>query len=125
MFPAQCDCRVFQMVQSDRRFRCCTNFGLNLSEAATASGAVTCGWTAYNSSNWMQVVQSDPRVVQLVEDLSLNLSKAADTSGAALPAVLVLNKVSAMLYCNYAKNLNIDKKGKICAVTHFVVDGRL
>lgn len=54
-----------------------------------------------------------------MEDLSLNLSKAADTSGAVLPAVLVLNKVSAMLYCNFAKKLNIDKKGKICAVMHF------
>lgn len=43
----------------------------------------------------VQVLQSDPRVVQLVKDLSSNISQAADTSGEPLPAVLVLNKVGA------------------------------
>lgn len=45
----------------------------------------------------LQVLQTDPRVVQLVTDLNSNLSQAAAASGDPLPAVLVLNKVSVLM----------------------------
>lgn len=40
-----------------------------------------------------QAVQQDPRVMQLVKDLSQSIQAAADDTGENLPALLVLNKV--------------------------------
>ncbi|DBA82384.1 TPA: hypothetical protein ACH3X2_000636 [Trebouxia sp. C0005] len=40
-----------------------------------------------------QAVQQDPRVTQLVKDLSQSIQAAADDTGESMPALLVLNKV--------------------------------
>ncbi len=47
----------------------------------------------YNHSTCTQAVQQDPRVTQLVKDLSQSIQAAADDTGDSMPAVLVLNKV--------------------------------
>lgn len=46
----------------------------------------------------VQAVQQDPRVTQLVKDLSQSIQTAAEDSGDNIPAVLVLNKVSHIVY---------------------------
>ena len=41
----------------------------------------------------LQALQQDPRVTQLVKDLSQSIQAAADDTGENMPALLVLNKV--------------------------------
>lgn len=47
----------------------------------------------------LQAVQQDPRVTQLVMDLSQSIQAAADDTGENMPALLVLNKVCTDSIC--------------------------
>jgi len=47
----------------------------------------------------LQAVQQDPRVTQLVKDLSQSIQAAADDTGENMPALLVLNKVCTATTC--------------------------
>jgi len=47
----------------------------------------------------LQAVQQDPRVTQLVKDLSQSIQAAADDTGENMPALLVLNKVCRASIC--------------------------
>ena len=44
---------------------------------------------------FLQAKDSDPRVTQLIENLSQSMAAVADSSGVVIPSVLVLNKVRA------------------------------
>ncbi len=47
----------------------------------------------------LQALQQDPRVTQLVKDLSQSIQAAADDTGENMPALLVLNKVCTATTC--------------------------
>lgn len=58
----------------------------------------------------LQALQQDPRVTQLVKDLSQSIQAAADDTGENMPALLVLNKVctvSIFLCIHHARVLSM------------------